>query len=493
MAISVLGGGISGLSAAYYLLKTGVPAVTIFEKTSRCGGWIKTKKFDEGYLFEAGPRTLRPKGIPGSNTLEMIEELGLDSLCLPINSNHAAAKNRMVFVNNKLCLLPSNFGGIFKTSPPFSKPLVMAAVHDLFTGRSKTALEDESIYDFVYRRFGKEIADFAISPMICGICAGRLKIFKKLNLNDILIYLLGDAKKISVKFLMKDLFEIEQKYGGVLRGIFLNNLFTKSNKSLTPKSLSSKLFKRSQSEKWNIYSFNGGLDMLPRKLLHNLSENSKTKLNLNADCQKVEFSKGGVEMRVDGKQQSLTHLISSVPSSAIADLVDEQHKTLANELRKIISVDVAVINLQYRSTDLLKHNGFGLLVPPAENLPILGIIFDSCCFKMGENTVITVMMGGNWFIEKFGANPSEEHLLEMAIKNVGQILKIKQKPDNFKVNILKKCIPQYTLGHHKRVNGIRSYIREHKLPLSLCGASYDGVGVNDVILSARKAIEGLSV
>ena len=174
MAVSILGGGISGLSAAYYLIKTGAPAVSLFEKSSRFGGWIKTNKFDDGYIFESGPRTLRPKGIPGSNTLEMIDELGLESRIQPIKSNHDAAKNRMVFVNNKLCLLPSDLAGAFKTSPPFSKPLIMAALHDLFTGKSKTALEDESIYDFANRRFGKEIADYAISPMICGICAGRL-------------------------------------------------------------------------------------------------------------------------------------------------------------------------------------------------------------------------------------------------------------------------------------------------------------------------------
>ena len=289
---------------------------------------------------------------------------------------------------------------------------------------------------------------------------------------------------------MKDLFATEQKYGGVLRGVFLDN-FSNKSKSVAPKSLSTQLFNRAKSEKWNIYSLEGGLEVLPQKIVHNLTENSKMQLSLNADCQKIEFTKSGVEMQIDGKQHSSAHLISSIPSHYIANLVETHHKTLASELRKIVSVDVAVINLQYKSNALLKQKGFGLLVPPSENLPILGVIFDSCCFDMGENTILTVMMGGNWFVEKFGANPSEEHLLDIAISNVEHILKIKLKPDNFKVNILKKCIPQYVLGHHKRVEGIRSYIKEHKLNLSLCGASYDGVGVNDVILSARNAVEKL--
>jgi oxygen-dependent protoporphyrinogen oxidase len=84
--------------------------------------------------------------------------------------------------------MPNGPGGIFKTLPPFSKPLIFAGLKDIFTGKSKVPIEDESIYDFVARRLGKEVADYAISPVICGICA-------------------GDAKEISVKFLMKDIFE----------------------------------------------------------------------------------------------------------------------------------------------------------------------------------------------------------------------------------------------------------------------------------------------
>lgn len=77
----------------------------------------------------------------------------------------------------------------FVRKAPFSQPLAAALLHDLCA--KKKVLNDESIYSFVERRFGRELADYAISPMICGICA-------------------GDAKEISVKFLMKSLFELEQ-------------------------------------------------------------------------------------------------------------------------------------------------------------------------------------------------------------------------------------------------------------------------------------------
>lgn len=108
---------------------------------------------------------------------------------LGIPSSHPTAKNRMIFVNGKLHTLPSSPSQLFIRQPPFSKPLAAALLHDLKA--KKKTLDDESIYSFVERRLGRELADYAISPMICGICA-------------------GDAKQISVKFLMKSLFEWEQ-------------------------------------------------------------------------------------------------------------------------------------------------------------------------------------------------------------------------------------------------------------------------------------------
>lgn len=84
-----------------------------------------------------------------------------------------------------------------------------------------------------------------------------------------------------------------------------------------------------------------------------------------------------------------------------------------------------------------------------------------------------------------------EELLELAIQKTSEILKIEGPPAAHHVEIMKSCIPQYVVGHHDRVNRIKSYITENHLPLSLVGSSYNGVGVNDVILSARRAAESV--
>ncbi|KXJ82424.1 protoporphyrinogen oxidase [Aedes albopictus] len=467
---AILGAGISGLSAGYYLLKKGLPSpAVIYEASNRIGGWIRTDRFNEdGFVFEAGPRTIRPKGPAASNTLELIEEVGLADEVYPIYSNHVAARNRMIWANGKLNMLPSDLSGVLKTVPPFTKPLFFAGFRDLFAGRSKVPLEDESMYSFVERRFGKEIADYAVSAMLCGICA-------------------GDAKQISVKFLMKSLFEMEQKHGGVVKGM-LKEAMNKKGKKNGEKETMSGLAKRAKSENWSIYSIHGGLQTLPDRLGTVLQKNGVT-IETDVKFEEIGFDGDKVQLRVDGQERVVDHLISSIPSYKLAKRVSRQHPELSKELAAIPYVDVAVINLRYKRPDLQKHKGFGFLVPPIENLPILGVIFDSCCFDMDDNTVLTVMMGGAWFDKWFGKNHSDEHLLDVAVSYVNKILDIHQNPDAYKVHLLRKCIPQYVVGHQKRVDGIRAYIRDHKLPLGLCGASYDGVGVNDVILSARKCVD----
>ncbi|XP_065083231.1 protoporphyrinogen oxidase [Ochlerotatus camptorhynchus] len=467
---AILGAGISGLSAGYYLLKKGLPnPAVIYEASNRIGGWIRTDRFNEdGFVFEAGPRTIRPKGPAASNTLDLIEEVGLAEEVYPIYSNHVAARNRMIYAKGKLNMLPSSLSGVLKIVPPFTKPLFFAGFKDLFAGRSKIPLEDETMYSFVDRRFGKEIADYAVSSMLCGICA-------------------GDAKQISVKFLMKSLFDVEQKHGGVVKGM-LKEALNKKDKKESKQELLSALARRAKSENWSIYSIHGGLQTLPDRI-GTILQKSGVGIETGVKFEEIRFHGSKVELKVDGREQVVDHLISSIPSYKLAKRVAGQHPELSKELAAIPFVDVAVINLRYKSPDLQKHKGFGFLVPPIENLPILGVIFDSCCFEMDDNTVLTVMMGGAWFKKWFGTDPSEEQLLDVALKNVNKILDIQVSPDAYKVNILRNCIPQYVVGHQKRVEGIRRYIREHKLPLGLCGASYDGVGVNDVILSAKKCVD----
>uniref|UniRef100_A0A1A9UQ46 Protoporphyrinogen oxidase n=1 Tax=Glossina austeni TaxID=7395 RepID=A0A1A9UQ46_GLOAU len=476
--VIVLGGGLSGLSAGYYLVKRFGKPAALFESSNRLGGWIRTENHqDKGFIFESGPRTIRPRGAAGANTLEMIEDLHLPTES--IRSTHIAAKNRLIYAKGELCLLPNNLGGIFATRPPFSKPLYTALFHDLQASSKKIKYGDESIYSFVKRRFGSELADYAISPMICGICA-------------------GDAKEISVRFLMNDMFETEQQYGGVVKGFFLSKL--KGRKEVRDGHINSpgifaenmpSLYQRAVKERWSMYRLHDGLETLP-KALETYLRSRNIEINLSSECNKIFFEDDGVRLKIRDTIVVAEHVISSIPSYRLAACVKDQHPGLAGQLLAIPYVNVAVVNLQYCTDNLLPQRGFGFLVPPVERRPILGVIFDSCCFEMGENTVLTVMMGGKWFEEYFGQNPTKKDLLDIALKEVEDILGICQEPRFSRVHILEKCIPQYNVGHKQVVEGIRRYIQHYNLNLSVCGAAYDGVGINDVIMSARTNVENLS-
>lgn len=468
MAI-VLGGGIGGLTAAHYLIKK-LPSkqskIKLFEKSTRIGGWIRSETpansiGDSSVVFECGPRTLRPHGPKGFNTLDLCSELKLHETIKPIKSTHPAAKNRMLYVNGELCSLPSSLLSIFKRMPPFSKPLVFAAKNDLQTAGAK-GLDDDTIYNFVERRFGTEVAKYAISSMMCGICA-------------------GDAKEISVKFLMKDLFDLEQKYGSVLRGIVSRILDGKSS-VVKPQS---DLARRALEEKWSIYTFNGGMERFADALVASLKRNN-VELYTNSKCDSIEFREDRALISVGDEQHSTDCLISSLPTFELGKLIEKQHPQLSDELRAIRYVDVGVVNLQYDG-ELLPKPGFGFLVPPCENSQILGVIYDSCCLEIKGKTVLTIMMGGKWYSERLG-DPSNEDLLSIATNQVENILKISAKPEAFKVNVLRQCIPQYVVGHTDRIERIRHYIRDHSLPIRLCGSAYEGVGVNDVIYSAKQAV-----
>ncbi|ALC46376.1 Ppox [Drosophila busckii] len=471
MTTAVLGAGISGLSAAYYLLRRFGKPLTIYEASPRVGGWIRTECHkDKGFYFEGGAHTIRPQGVAGANTLELVEQLKLE--VKPIAKTHVAARNRLLYAKGKLCMLPNSIGGLLGVKEPFTQPLYKALLHDLRAAVTKVKDADESIYSFVERRFGKELADYAISPMICGICA-------------------GDAREISVRFLMEELFEKEQKYGGVLKGVLYARFKAKTDAQLGMGIFAEQqpqLYAKACAEKWAMYGLEGGLEQLPRALRSYLAE-QRINVQLSSRAQSLSFDSAGANISLRNAEQPAGHVISSLPAHQLALLVRAQHPSLAAQLLAIPYVDVIVINLQYNSDKLLQLDGFGLLVPPVEQLPILGIIFDSCCFDMSGNTVLTVMMGGRWFANWFAHQPSQKELRDIAQRYVAKILNISEEPKFSRVHTLQKCIPQYTVGHKRRVESIRNYIANYKLPLSVCGAAFDGVGINDVILSARRQVD----
>ena len=102
-------------------------------------GNIKTlvHRNKDGVLWEKGPRTIRPAGPQGANTLALVHDLDLTDSIRPVSYGHPSSTNRMILVDGKLHKLPSTLKSVFQTLPPFKRPLAMSAFTDLLAPRVK--------------------------------------------------------------------------------------------------------------------------------------------------------------------------------------------------------------------------------------------------------------------------------------------------------------------------------------------------------------------
>lgn len=468
--VVVAGGGISGLTACYHLVRDGgVSKVILLEGGSRLGGWMHTTRTEDGAVFEHGPRGMRPAGVVGKNTLCMISELGLEGELLPVPRSHPAAKNRYLYVNKSLHKLPSSIGGVLRTIPPFSRPLFLCGLQDLTAPRGTK--EDESVHDFFSRRFGKELADIVVDSLCRGVFA-------------------GDCRQLSLRSCFPFLYEAERNKRSVVLG-----MVTGGDK--TPP-LDSPLIQRSKKEKWSQWSLRRGMQTLSEALEEYIKERG-VEVHKDTPLEALERrADGSWQVKLPGGSVSADHIISAVPAAVMSKLLTPIAEPMARTLRAMSAATVAVVNLEYDG-EVLPVSGFGHLIPSFEDKAKLGIVYDSLAFpehnrRGASSTRLTVMLGGAWFESSLGdpESVSKETLLSLASEAAATQLGVKEKPSRAIVHLNKSCIPQYTLGHWKRIDHLFSYIRQHSLPLSLIGASYQGVSVNDCIYNAKKSVQRLT-
>jgi len=283
-------------------------------------------------------------------------------------------------------------------------------------------------------------------------------------------------------------YQYENQHGSIIKGVF----FTKEAPDTT---VLSPLATRAKEERWSTWSLQGGLQTLCDKLLEVLKQRG-VDFKMNTPCTAVNFNTDG-RLTVAWPNEKITvdHVISGIPAQTLANILPEDWEGLASELKNIHNTTVGVVNLEYEGS-VVPVEGFGYLVPSSEPLQVLGIIFDSCAFpendrRSGKTTRITVMMGGHWFNSLFGHPDSvaPDHLQSVAQEAAEKTLGIRSKPTSCLVTIQRDCIPQYTLGHSDRVRNSFDFIERRKLPLTLIGASYSGVSVNDCIYNAQLAVD----
>jgi len=436
-SVAILGGGISGLSAAYYFACLSPKTrITLFESSSRLGGWIQTQTVN-GVKFELGPRTLRPE----KNVVELLKKLDLQDQIVKISKSHPAAQNRFIWYKDRLGKLPHSLPSIILN---YRMP-VLAGLASVFLEpfKSRSNLEDESLHDFISRRFDPRIARNLFSAVIGGIYA-------------------GDTTKLSARSTLPSLWNYEREKGSVIRGI-----------------LGGKTKKIPGFEDVSIFAFKNGMQTLPDRLVEVLNDISTIEIKTGTEVERISKS----SFRINVNDQGFSHVVSALPCFSQSRLIPY--------FPHLATVSVHVVNLYYSTENLVPVDGFGYLVPSSEPNPecLLGVIFDSAIFPGG--TKLTIMMGG-YHYDSIDQIPDEDQVTKISLAIIKKHLGIKLKPEIINISYHKDCIPQYNVGHWKKIKEAHDNILEkYDGKLSVIGNSVTGVGINDCIRGARKTVENL--
>lgn len=452
--VIIIGGGISGLTSAFWLKQHGLN-VTLVEKNSFAGGSIRTEH-KEGYLIEYGPNS----SLETTPLIEqLLGELGISSEKIYANKE---AEKRYILRNGKLHPLPMSPMSFLGTKL-FSASAKLKLFKEPFI-RSKS-YENETLADFTRRRLGNEFLDYAINPFVAGVFA-------------------GDPEDLNVKTAFPKLYDLEQNYGSLIWG---------SVKSARARKKSQE--KSKQSAK--TFSFKNGMNTLTNSLHNALKDN----IILNAEVK--EISKGysnGIEGKYtvvfsinnEVKTETADAIVLAVPAYIASGLIAPVDKNLSETLNNIYYPPVNVVYTGFKKENIkFNLDGFGYLIPEKEKKNILGSLWNSVLFPgrapEGHHAV-TTFVGGSRSPEL--TNLNDDQLLEMTLKDLDLILGLNDEPEFAVFARWKKAIPQYQKGYASVFKQIEAFHNADK-NIRICSNYYKGISVSDCIKSANAVVYDL--
>lgn len=447
--VAIIGGGITGLTAAFRLAERQIP-VTLYEASDRVGGVIETSRHD-GYLAEFGPNSILETSPKIS---ALIRDAGLESRKI---YSDPRAENRYIVRGGKPVPLPGS-PLAFLSTELFSPAAKLRLLAEPFIHRSDEARE-ESIAEFVLRRIGVEFLDYAINPFVAGVYA-------------------GDPARLSVKHAFPKLHALEQKYGSLILGQILGARERKRRAEVS-------------KDRAKKVSFDDGLQVLTDTLRARLGK----AVRLQSPVSGVQQNPGGwvVTARAGDREERQAHtaVIFAGPAYKLPEIQLQSDRYINwSPLSQIYYPPVASIVLGFRRSDVAHPlDGFGMLIPQVEGFNILGTIFSSSLFpnRAPEGCVtLTSYVGGARSPDLALQNLDE--VIELTLKDLRSILGVTGQP-TFKHPVLfPKAIPQYEVGYG-RFKELMNEIEEKAPGFFMAGHYRNGISLGDSIVSGHDVAE----
>ncbi len=440
VATLIVGGGISGLSVAWFLHRRGVP-VRVLEADGRTGGLIATERGD-GWLVERGPNsTLQKPARPEDALGRLVDGLGLSARLL--EAGRAGAR-RYVMRGGGLMALPGSPPAMLATGL-FSLRAKLRLLAEPFIGR---AGHEETIAAFVERRLGREFLDYAVEPFVSGVYA-------------------GDPRSLSVRAAVPRIHRLEVEYGSLIRGAIALG----------------KAAKGAGMPAGRLISFDRGMAALPEAIATALPPGS---VRLGCRATSLRITAEGWEVGCEGPSgpapERAERLILATPAGAAAALLEPLAPEAAALLRGIAYAPIVSAGLGYpRAAVGHPLDGFGFLVPRREGVRILGGLFSSTLFPDRAppgQVLVTAFAGGA--TDPTVAEMEDRNLTALLHGDLARTLAIGAAPAPVHLFRHASAIPQYVLGHLERVDAIDRALTA--LPRLHLRASWrDGVSVADCI------------
>ena len=451
-SVAIIGGGISGLSTAYYLAKAGI-SCTLIEARPRLGGVIHTERIQD-CVVEAGPDSFLSAK---PHAMDLIRDLGMDSEVIGSNDNQ---RETFIRRHGRLVKLPD---GVQMMVP--TKILPMAATSLVsWPTKFRMALEwfrkppaapyvDRPVAEFVADHYGQETVDYLAEPLLAGIYG-------------------GDPAQLSISSVLGRFVELERKYGSLTRGVLAER-------------------SRSKGEAVPLFrTLRGGLGSLVEGLTKTLGDRTRV---LHRPCETLERTGIGFRVRVAGHWLDADHVVLACEAHQASRLTTAVDARLSALLGSVAYSSSMTVVLGFKREAVRRQMlGFGFLVPRRERRKLLACTWVGNKFsgRVPESLALLRCFlggaGGEQVLEE-----RDETIIGAVREELRDIAGVTAEPIFWKVFRWPRSMAQYTIGHGERIQELEA--RLDSIPgLVVAGNAYHGIGVPDCIRMGKQAAEKIA-